>query len=120
MKKLAAKTIFIIGTTLFFSSCMMMNPGHMAGNHQMATGHDHSQGYYDPVCGNYIDTVQNELSWQYRGTIYYFHSTVCMDNFKDRPKRYISNNTVPASGNVLLWGIGGGAVMTALMLLMIL
>lgn len=117
-EKLEVKTLFFIGAVFLFSSCMMMGPGYMAGSHQVTTDPDHSQGYYDPVCGNHIDTIQDELSWQYRGNVYYFHSEECMNNFKDNPESYLTIGTAPAFGNLFLWGMGG-VIMTTMMIFMI-
>lgn len=119
MRKLAVKTLFFIGVALLLSSCMMMGPGHMVGGHQMTTGQNNPQGYYDLVCGNHLDTIQNELSWQYRGEIYYFDSRECMNSFKDNPEGYLSNRTSPASGNLFLWGVGGVIMTTLMVLIMI-
>jgi YHS domain-containing protein len=123
MRNLVFKALLMLGIAILFSSCMMMGPGHMAGGHQMTPNHTRSQGYFDPVCGNQIEIVQDEITWQYEGKVYYFHSSDCMEEFKKTPEKYIHHNHNNHQGekyrNIFLWGIGGLA-MGAMMILMLL
>ena len=105
--------ILVISLSLFFSSCMMMGPGH-----HMTPSINKQQVYYDPVCGNQIDTTTNNLHLQYNGATYYFHTNECLNNFNENPGRYLIPDN-HQSKNYFLWGMGSVG-MAAMMILMFL
>ena len=113
MKKISLKILILSGIIFLLSSCMMMGP-----SHHMTADYEHHNGYYDPVCGHQIETISQDLSWQYNGTVYYFHTSSCMDSFKENPKNYLTPKKQNAN-NYFLWGLGGVG-MAAMMILMIL
>ena len=112
MKNFGYKILIIFGITLLLSSCMMMGPGH----HTMPY-YEQQGSYIDPVCGHQIDTVSKDLSLQYEGREYFFHTDACMKSFKDNPGHYLTPNR--RSPNYFLWGMGSIG-MAAMMVLMIL
>jgi YHS domain-containing protein len=123
MRNSILKALSIWGIAVLLTSCTMMGPVHIPGGHNITLSHTHSQGYFDPVCGTPIETVQDELTWQYEGTTYYFHSSDCMEEFKRAPEKYIhysQNNRHDATNrNVFLWVLGSltmGVMMIAMLL----
>jgi YHS domain-containing protein len=126
MKKLIVKQILIgsilIGISIALSSCAAFQPvdiGPFVSNENP----DISTEIIDPVCGQTIDTLQEELMWQYEGKSYYFYSSECLELFKKAPENYIEisprvhHNT--ANNNVVTWGLWGAAA-GAMMLIMLL
>jgi YHS domain-containing protein len=89
----------------------------MGPGHHMTSSIDQQQVYYDPVCGNHIDSISKDLSWRYKEEIYYFHSNECMSKFMENPINYVTINDQRAK-NYFLWGLGSIG-MTAMMILMI-
>ena len=59
------RLFILFGLVNLFSSCMMMAPMHMTRHNvdRVKT----SVVYIDPVCGNEIKNVQNELYYDYDG-----------------------------------------------------
>jgi Cu+-exporting ATPase len=43
----------------------------------------------DPVCGMEVDPQSAAGSFDYRGTIYYFCSAGCLEDFKEDPESYV-------------------------------
>ncbi len=111
------RLFILFGLVNLFSSCMMMAPMHMASHN--ADTVQTTAIYTDPVCGNEIKNVQNELFYDYNGTRYYFHSEDCMNTFKHAPEQYMKHNTVNHHQNNWMW-VAGGIAMGAMMLLMFL
>jgi len=107
--------IILFGFVNLFSSCMMMAPMHMTSHNT-----DSAQTvtfYTDPVCGNELKNVQNDLYYDYNGTRYYFHSEDCMNTFKHDPEQYMKPDSVHHHQNNWMW-IAGGVAMGAMMVLM--
>lgn len=111
--------ILIIAIGVSFSSCMMMMPGHMSNSMQNGHHHDSSTAKIDQVCGKQV-MDENSLSYEYQGNWYYFDTEQCLSVFKSNPDHFVHkqhkdtpNKTLTTAG----W-IGGGVVMTALMILM--
>ena len=113
---------FFTGTILFISSCMMMAPMHHMDYDEHHHEGTHEQVYTDPVCGHSIDQISGELTYEYRGIPYYFHSNECMESFKQSPRKYLQHNPSNDYGHqnqYWLWGMGGVA-MGAMMVFMFL
>ncbi|HAQ21540.1 MAG TPA: hypothetical protein DCR40_20265 [Prolixibacteraceae bacterium] len=105
--------------SLSFSSCMMMMPGHMSGSMQEGHNHVSSDVKTDLVCGKQVGD-ENSLSYEYQGKIYYFDTEQCLSVFKSNPDHFLQKQHTDAPQKILTtagW-IGGGVVMTALMILM--
>lgn len=43
----------------------------------------------DPVCGMAVDTQNPPAKVEYKGTMYYFCSPVCLAAFRKNPDRYV-------------------------------
>lgn len=43
----------------------------------------------DPVCGMEVDPRSAAGSYEYRGTIYYFCSQGCLEDFREDPESYL-------------------------------
>ena len=126
MKKLIVKQKIIgsilIGISIALSSCAAFQPVDI-GPFVSKENTDISTEIIDPVCGQTIDSLQEELMWQYEGKSYYFYSSECLELFKKTPENYIEisprmhHNT--ANNNVVTWGLWGAAA-GAMMLIMLL
>ncbi len=46
----------------------------------------------DPVCGMQIDEKSAVGKTDYKGKIYYFCSSHCLDSFNKQPDKFIQNN----------------------------
>lgn len=111
-----------MGITFFASSCMTMGIGHLSTNQNRYENHLNKISYVDPVCGNSIEQVSEALSYNYDGSTYYFHTSDCLNEFKQAPEKYITANQYSENhrnNNGMMWGLGGVA-MIGMMLLMIL
>lgn len=118
MKKIFI-ALLVIAIGLSFSSCMMMMPGHMSGSMQESHNHDSSMAKTDPVCGKQV-VDENSLTYEYQGKIYYFDTEQCLSVFKGNPDHFLQKKKMDTSKKTMTtveW-IGGGVVMTALMILM--
>jgi YHS domain-containing protein len=115
--KTEIRALVLFGFVVFFSSCMMMAPMHSASHSSVSerTG----VVYTDPVCGNVVENVQNELYYDYSETRYYFHSEDCMNTFKHAPDQYMKPYSENQHHNNWMW-IAGGIAMGAMMVLMFL
>ena len=51
----------------------------------------------DPVCGMEVDTETSELSFDYKGTTYWFCGRGCLLDFKDDPETYLSAGREPGA-----------------------
>lgn len=111
------RLFILFGLVNLFSSCMLMAPMHMT-RHNVDTVKT-TAVYTDPVCGNEIKNVQNELFYDYNGTRYYFHSEDCMNTFKHAPEQYMKPDSVNHHQNNWMW-VAGGIAMGAMMVLMFL
>lgn len=104
-------SFILIGFVNLFSSCMMMAPMHMTRHNTNSV--QTTEVYTDPVCGNEVKNVQNELFYDYNGTRYYFHSEDCMNTFKHSPEQYKNHDSIQHQNN-FMWvvdGIAMGAMM---------
>jgi len=50
----------------------------------------------DPVCGMVIEKQVDDLSYDYKGRMYYFCSKPCLEKFKAAPEHYIEKERPPA------------------------
>ena len=50
----------------------------------------------DPVCGMEVETDGAQLTYEYKGTVYYFCSRGCLLDFKDDPEHFLGSEE-PAS-----------------------
>jgi Cu+-exporting ATPase len=50
----------------------------------------------DPVCGMQVDTATSLLSFEYRGTTYWFCSKGCLLEFQEDPERYLDPSYTPS------------------------
>lgn len=50
----------------------------------------------DPVCGMEVDTATSLLSWEYKGTTYWFCGKGCLLEFKDDPKKFLAEDRTPS------------------------
>jgi len=116
------KILSVLAITLFVSSCMTMGVGHLSTNQNRYESHPNEISYVDPVCGNLIEKVSKDLSYNYGGSIYYFHTSDCLNKFKQAPEKFITHDQYSGNhrnNNAMMWGLGGVA-MIGMMLLMIL
>lgn len=115
------KIVSFLAITFFMSSCMTMGIGHLYSTPNQYQNHPNEISYVDPVCGNSMEQVSEDLSYEYGGTTYYFHSSDCLNEFKQAPENYIANNNINNHRNNygMMWGLGAAA-MVGMMLLMIL
>ncbi|MGK7396995.1 MAG: YHS domain-containing protein [Candidatus Cyclobacteriaceae bacterium M3_2C_046] len=113
--------VSFLAITFFMSSCMTMGLGHLSPTPDQYKNHPNEISYVDPVCGNSMEQVSEDLSYEYGGTTYYFHSLDCLNEFKQAPENYIANNNINNHRNNygMMWGLGAAA-MIGMMLLMIL
>lgn len=51
----------------------------------------------DPVCGMAVDPATSQLSFEYRGTTYWFCSRGCLLEFRDDPERYLETEPEPTT-----------------------
>lgn len=118
MKKLFIGILMIIMVATF-SSCMMM-PGHMAGAMQGSHNHGFSTEKVDPVCGKQVGEA-NTFTYEYQGNIYNFDTEQCLSVFKNNPDHFLKESD--KATHLKPWAkagiIGGGIVMTAMMVLML-
>jgi Cu+-exporting ATPase len=49
----------------------------------------------DPVCGMQVDTTTALLSFEYKGTTYWFCSKGCLLEFQDDPEKYLDESYTP-------------------------
>lgn len=106
--------IILFGFVNLFSSCMMMAPMHMTSQN---TDFVQTVAFYtDPVCGNELKNVQNDLFYDYNGIRYYFHSEDCMNTFKLAPEQYMKPDSFHHHQNNWMC-IAGGVAMGAMMVL---
>ncbi|MBA4411263.1 MAG: YHS domain-containing protein [Bacteroidota bacterium] len=119
MKKFIV-AFLIVALGVSSSSCMMMMPGHMSGSMQEGHNHVSSDVKTDPVCGKQI-VDENSLSYEYQGKNYYFDTEECLSVFKDNPDHFLQkqNNHSPKNTWTKVGMIGGGIVMTSMMILML-
>ena len=112
------KSVVLMSSFLFFTSCMMVNPGHRSSMHQAPHSSVHSSALVDPVCGNSLELTQNTLSVQHLNKNYYFDSQECLRKFQNAPENFIKQQDGVRSQNGILWGLGAVAMlgMMALML----
>ena len=109
--------VFVISVS--FSSCMMMMPGHMSASMHEGHNHEHSTAKVDPVCGKDVDNSSN-FTFEYQGNNYYFESEQCLTVFQKDPDHFVQKQHKDRHRKTMTtvgW-IGGGVVMTALMILM--
>jgi Cu+-exporting ATPase len=50
----------------------------------------------DPVCGMQVDTTTALLSFEYKGTTYWFCSKGCLLEFQDDPEKYLDQSYTPS------------------------
>lgn len=50
----------------------------------------------DPVCKMNVDKNKTKYSSEYKDKKYYFCSEDCMKNFNEEPKKYITQENIPA------------------------
>jgi Cu+-exporting ATPase len=50
----------------------------------------------DPVCGMEVDTATSLLSYEYKGTTYWFCGKGCLLEFKDDPEKYLDPGYTPS------------------------
>ena len=112
------KSVVLMSSFLSFTSCMMVNPGHLSSMHQAPHSSVHSSALVDPVCGNSLELTQNTLSVQHLNKNYYFDSQECLRKFQNAPENFIKQQDGVRSQNGILWGLGAVAMigMMALML----
>ncbi len=120
MKKLFIGILMVVMVATFSSCMMMMMPGHMAGTMQGDHNHEHSTGKVDPVCGKQVGEI-SAFTYEYQGNIYYFDSEQCLSVFKNNPDHFLKESN--KATHMKPWAkagiIGGGVVMTAMMVLML-
>lgn len=117
MKKIFI-VLLVIAMGVSISSCMMM-PGHMSGSMNESHNHDSSDMKIDKVCGKQVGE-ESFFTYVYQGNTYYFDTEQCLSVFKSNPDHFIQKqnmDTPKKTMNTVGW-IGGGVVMTALMILM--
>ena len=51
----------------------------------------------DPVCGMEVDTATSLLSYEYRGTTYWFCGKGCLLDFQDDPQAFLGPDPGPAT-----------------------
>ncbi|MCL4482096.1 MAG: YHS domain-containing protein [Bacteroidetes bacterium] len=119
MKKFFIGILMVVIVTTF-SSCMMMMPGHMTGAMQGSHNHGLSTEKIDPVCGKQVGEV-SVFTYEYQGNRYYFDSEQCLSVFKNNPDHFLheSDKATHMKPWVKVGIIGGGVVMTAMMVLML-
>jgi YHS domain-containing protein len=112
------KSLVPMFSFLFFTSCMMVHPGHLSSMHQAPHSSVHSSALVDPVCGNSLELTQNTLSVQHLNNTYYFDSQECLSKFQNAPENFSKQHHGVRSQNGILWGLGVVAMlgMMALML----
>ena len=47
---------------------------------------------HDPVCGMEIKDIAKAEKFEYKGTIYYFCSTLCKIQFEQNPEKYVKKD----------------------------
>ena len=114
------KLFFIILLAVSFSSCMMMMPGNMTGTMQKNYNHVSSDVKIDRVCGKQVGEG-NSFSYEYQGNIYYFDTELCLSVFKSNPDHFLQkpDKDIHKKTWIGIGWIGGGVIMTALMILML-
>jgi YHS domain-containing protein len=116
------KILAFLAIAFFTSSCMTMGIGHLSTNQNRNQNHPNEINYVDPVCGNLMEQVSEDLAYQYEGSTYYFHTSDCLNEFKQAPEKYITANRYQENhrnNNGMMWGLGAAA-MIGMMFLMIL
>ena len=114
------KLFFIILIAFSLSSCMMMMPGHMAGSMHEDHNIIGSNTEIDPVCGKPVDEAK-AFSFEYQKNIYYFDTEQCLSVFKNNPDHFLKKSAIDPHKKTwarIGW-IGGGVIMTTMMLLML-
>lgn len=104
---------------LLLPSCMMLSPWHYGQRGQDRQGPEIRRDY---VCGKVIADDIEAYVYPYRGTLYYFDSKECLEDFRTDPDRHVSEwqNGIDEdhrTSNALYWA-AGVVGMTALMFLM--
>lgn len=51
----------------------------------------------DPVCGMEVEMEGAPLTFEYKGTTYYFCSKGCLLDFKDDPEHYLPDDDAPSA-----------------------
>ena len=127
MKKLISK-LKIIGFILFgisiaLNSCKAFQPIPNTGSFMFTDNLNGSTEIIDPVCGQTIESLQDELMWRFEGKNYYFYSSECLELFKEAPKNYIERSPKEhhrtANNNGITWGfweVAAGAMMLIMLL----
>ena len=122
INKLRDFGLVIFGMAILLSSCKAFQPVQMGP----FVGYENANSsieIIDPVCGQIIETPQEDLIWQVDGKNYYFSSNECMEKFKMTPEVYISQPPAEhhraSNNNAATWGFWGAAA-GAMMLLMLL
>jgi YHS domain-containing protein len=126
MKELIVKQnivgFLLFGISIALSSCAAFRPVDV-GLFVTDKKVDVSTEILDPVCGQTIESPQDELIWQFEGKSYYFYSSECLELFKKAPENYIERSPKEhhrtANNNAITWGFWGAAA-GAMMLIMLL
>lgn len=50
----------------------------------------------DPVCGMTVETEGAQLTYEYKGSTYYFCGRGCLLEFKDDPERFLAADHKPS------------------------
>lgn len=97
---------------LLTSSCMTMGLGHLNTNQPQNQRLSNETSNVDPVCGNSITRVSEDLSYKYDGSVYHFHTRDCLNEFKQAPEKYIAHNDMNYHHNNygIMWGLGAVTV----------
>lgn len=114
--KIIGILVVILGSS---TSCMMMAPMHTSN---MMHNHHQNEGINnDLVCGTEIN-INEAVSYNYSGNMYYFDSDECMSVFQKNPDRFIKEyrvNENKLSFRSALAITGGALFMLGMMVLMI-
>lgn len=46
----------------------------------------------DPVCGMEVTDASNDETYEYKGKIYYFCTTLCKIQFENDPEKYVKDD----------------------------
>ena len=114
------KLFFIILIAFSLSSCMMMMPGHMTGSMHVDQNANGPYTKIDPVCGKQVEEA-NAFRYEYQQNIYYFDTEQCVSVFKNNPDHFLKKSAI--NPHKKTWAsvgwIGGGVIMTTMMILML-
>jgi YHS domain-containing protein len=118
MRNLGLKILFVPGIAILLFSYMIMGPGRFVKNRTEVEYHTGAD-FVDPVCGDTIKHVSEELTYKYSGNAYYFDSRNCKNRFQSSPQKYlVSRNEHHLSSNAVFYGLGG-ITMGAMIILML-